>query len=57
MELTEKLVSELQTQLKIGSFRSIHFNGEFIGHEEDELSEDVADNKIFRGVFSSFRNF
>ena len=35
----------------------VDLNDEFIGYEEDELSEEVAYDKIFRGVFSSFETF
>lgn len=35
----------------------VDLNDEFIGYEDGELSEEVAYDKIFRGVFSSIETF
>ena len=35
----------------------IDLNDEFLGYDEDELTEEVAYDKIFRDVFSSFETF
>lgn len=37
--------------------RRVDLNDEYLGYDEDELSEEAGYDKVFRNVFSSFENF